>query len=68
LQNALKKTASKAVVHNLFRPRATKQFLKPFGGQAGVTTQLMSDECLQMCRMCPVRHKVNTKSYTEMHS
>src|SRR6218665_646750 len=29
---------SRAVVHNLFRPRATNRSLKLFGGQTGVTT------------------------------
>jgi len=28
----------KPVVHNLFRPGATKRSLKPFGGQTGVAT------------------------------
>jgi len=35
----------KSVVHNLFWPRATNRFLKPFRGQTNATTQPMFDKC-----------------------
>src|SRR6218665_1363202 len=59
------------VVHNLFRPRATYRYLKPFRGQTSATTPLcpMNTIMLNFMKMpCTVKHKVNLKSYRERDS
>jgi len=43
-----------AVVHNLFRLRATYRSLKPFGGQTGVTTEVSLSAFMKM--MWTVKH------------
>src|SRR6218665_476269 len=65
------KIMSSPVVHNLFRPRATYRYLKPFRGQTSATTPLcpMNTIMLNFMKMsCTVKHKVNLKSYRERDS
>src|SRR6218665_3061598 len=61
----------KTVVHNLFRPRATHRYLKPFRGQTSATTPLcpLNTIMLNFMKMsCTVKHKVNLKSCRERDS
>ena len=56
-------------MHNLFWPRATSRFHKPFRDQTSATTQPLSDKCVQKFTnmTCAVKHNVNRR-YREIHS